>query len=223
VLEYFDRQSLLLLSEHHKGENFPIPRDHAEAAVYFEQECADSEMDRFIASYDGLLNENQTDMDHTWGAVEENEIQKMARFRHALPETINRLIAQNQKELPSLHKIGTDFAVPDACLEKVFHLYRTKLIPTGLEYVIFGHIGENHVHVNMLPKNESELGEAKTIYLELAKEIVAMGGSVSGEHGIGKIKKAVFNIQYGANAVQVMKTIKKSLDDKCILGSGTIF
>jgi D-lactate dehydrogenase (cytochrome) len=223
VLEYFDRQSLRLLVEQNPGESFPIPQNHSGAAIYFEQECIDSEIDGYAKAYDALMTQNQTDMDKTWGAVEEREWQKIARFRHALPETVNRMIAQKQRELPALHKIGTDFAVSDACLEKVFRLYRSKLDPTGLEYVIFGHVGENHVHVNMLPKSEQELTQAKNLNIELARNIVAMGGSVSGEHGIGKIKKSVFNIQYGPTAVQDMKNLKTSLDEKWILGSGTIF
>jgi len=221
ILEYFDGHSLTLLGS--SSESFPTMPNQSGAAVCFEQACLPQELDALIAAYDALLSENGSDLNRTWGATDETELARLTRFRHALPETVNRLIGQRQQEIPELSKIGTDFAVQDKDLERVFRLYRSKLDPTGMEYVVFGHIGENHVHVNMLPKDRDELHKAKSIYLELAREIVAWGGTVSAEHGIGKLKKHLLPIMFRPEHIEEMKAIKRALDPKWILGKDTLF
>jgi D-lactate dehydrogenase (cytochrome) len=222
VLEYFDMRSLVLLEQNFE-EAMPVSRSPEGTAVYFEQEVPESGPDKLMRDYENIMIKNHTGMDKTWGAVEEREWKKMVRFRHTLPETVNRLIARRQKDIPSLHKIGTDFAVSDSCLERMFSLYHEKLENSGLEYVIFGHVGENHVHVNILPRNDVELELARKLYMEMAKNIVEMGGAVSGEHGIGKIKKALLQIQYSPDALRDMKNVKSALDSRWILGQGTLF
>jgi len=64
---------------------------------------------------------------------------------------------------------------------------RTKI--RRLQYVIFGHIGDSHVHVNILPRNDDEARLAREIYGRFVERAVSVGGTVSAEHGIGKLKK----------------------------------
>ena len=66
--------------------------------------------------------------------------------------------------------------------------YRSTLTKAGLEYFIFGHIGENHLHINILPRNESEVFKAKDIVISFAQKVVSLDGMVAAEHGIGKLK-----------------------------------
>ena len=89
--------------------------------------------------------------------------------------------------IPTLHKLATDMAVEDKDLRWVFDLYKTRLTEAGLDHAIFGHAGNNHFHVNILPRDDAELLRAKAIYGEFAAAIVARGGCVSAEHGIGRI------------------------------------
>jgi D-lactate dehydrogenase (cytochrome) len=89
--------------------------------------------------------------------------------------------------------------------------------------LIFGHIGNNHLHANLLPKNEKELALARQTYLELCKNVVAMGGTVSAEHGIGKLKHSSLEILYRKEGLQEMAHLKKALDPHTILGRGNIF
>ena len=79
-------------------------------------------------------------------------------------------------------------AVPDSELEKMIDLYHAALDSTSLQYVMFGHIGNNHVHVNILPSSLQDYELGKNLYLEWAREVIRMGGTVSAEHGIGKLK-----------------------------------
>jgi len=227
AIEYFDSNSIQLLREKQteQGSNSSIPpfSDHARAAIYFEQETNEEDLDTFFEIYDTLLSECNTSMDETWGGMEEHELKKMAEFRHAIPEIINTIIGQRQKKFPAIHKVGTDFTVPDENLEEIMEIYQSILESAGLEYVIFGHVGENHLHVNILPRDNGELKKAKEIYMNFAHEAVSMGGSVSGEHGIGKIKGSLIQIMYSKEAIEEMQKIKCALDPEGLLGCGNIF
>jgi FAD/FMN-containing dehydrogenase len=81
-----------------------------------------------------------------------------------------------------------------------------------LDHAIFGHAGNNHFHVNILPRDDAELQRAKAIYAEFAAAIVARGGCVSAEHGIGRIKRHFLPVQYGATTLDAMRAAKRWLD-----------
>jgi len=102
-------------------------------------------------------------------------------------------------------------------------IYHSKLENASIEYVIFGHIGENHLHVNMLPNNENEFNRAKNLYVELAQDAVSLGGTVSGEHGIGKLKKSLLEIMYRPEDLLEMKKLKKAFDPQMLLNLGNLF
>jgi len=146
----------------------------------------------------------------------------LKEFRHAVPETINQIIGERKRKIPTLHKIGTDLAVPNENFEIIFKFYQETLDTAGLQYAIFGHIGDNHLHVNMMPRNEEELIEAKKYYKIFAEKAIELGGTVSAEHGIGKLKKEFLKILYGEKGIEEMKNVKKVLDSNCILGKGNL-
>jgi D-lactate dehydrogenase (cytochrome) len=76
---------------------------------------------------------------------------RLTSFRHAVPEMINAIIANKKRVNPNIHKVGTDMAVPGQHLETIMHHYRSVLEKESLFAVTFGHIGNNHLHVNMIP------------------------------------------------------------------------
>jgi D-lactate dehydrogenase (cytochrome) len=114
-------------------------------------------------------------------ALDENQIRKMRRDRQTVPEKLNELIR------PGLVKIGTDFAVPMEHLGRLLKLY-DETLPAGKSYV-FGHIGNAHIHSNILAENSEEMESYRSLSRELALEVCKLGGSVSAEHGIGKLKR----------------------------------
>ncbi|MBN2712853.1 MAG: FAD-binding oxidoreductase, partial [Planctomycetes bacterium] len=119
-------------------------------------------------------------------------------------------------------KVGTDMAVPDEKLREVFAMYREGLEKAGLASVVFGHIGNNHVHVNILPADLDELKKAKELYLDWAPKVVEMGGAVAAEHGIGRIKKAMLEVQYPAETLDAMRNIRAAFDPKGTLAPGVL-
>ncbi|MBU1933573.1 MAG: FAD-binding oxidoreductase [Candidatus Omnitrophica bacterium] len=212
-IEYMDSNSLDLLRSRHSN----IPAGSA-AMVYFEQDCKKDYEEHVVDSWMELLKKHAALMDKTYFADSEREREKLAELRHALPEMINEIVKRNK-----LPKVGTDIAVPGEAFQEMFRFYKEKLVPSGIDFVIFGHIGENHMHVNMLPKSEEEFRKSKAVYMDFVKKAVSLDGTVSAEHGIGKLKHAFLEVMYGKDAIKEMAELKKSLDPACILGLDNIF
>ena len=84
-------------------------------------------------------------------------------------------------------------------------------------------IGDNHVHVNILPRDDVEGTKAREIYLQFLKRAAAVGGTLSAEHGIGKLKRDYLRLFYSDEHLQQMAALKRAFDPAGILGRGNIF
>lgn len=229
AVEFFDAYGLYLIRHQGKAGNERLSRyvssipNHANSAVYVEWNTTKNTRDSLLSHFETHLKTFGSSLDNAWGGMEPFELKEFYEFRHMLPEIINRLIAYRKQTCPTLHKVGTDFVVPEDAFDAMFRAYRELIDKANLEYTLFGHIGENHVHVNILPRNEPELHTAKQLYMTLAQLAVQYKGSISGEHGIGKLKKHLLRLMYDENALQQMKQVKISLDPLGLLGVGTLF
>ncbi len=194
------------------------------SAVYLEYhaETEDTAMEAMSAASDTLIALGGSD-EATWGATTDAELKRLKYFRHAIPEAINLAIDQRRHTYPAIVKLGTDMAVPDSHLTQVIDLYNRGIKEEQLTAVIFGHIGNNHLHVNILPANPEELDRGKKLYLSWARTIVDWGGTVSAEHGIGKSKIAFLELMYSTAIIHEMRALKKVFDPQRILNQGTMF
>jgi D-lactate dehydrogenase (cytochrome) len=167
-----------------------------------------------------MLNSHNSSSESSWAGLDRTELEKMKVVRHFVPETINALIAKRKQEYHEVHKIGTDMAVPDRALREYLKFYCDTLERQGMEYVIFGHIGNNHLHVNMIPRNNEEVKQGMENYMLFARKAVELGGTVAAEHGIGKLKRAFLELMYGPKGISEMQAVKKALDPKWLLNPG---
>ena len=133
------------------------------------------------------------------------------------------LIDVRRQSDPSITKLGSDMSVPDRCLEEVFDMYRTDLQKEGFQTSLFGHIGNNHLHCNIMPRTDEEYARGKALYTRWAEEIVRMGGSVSAEHGIGKLKIWLLQKLYSEKDLQAMADLKRLFDPQMRLSPGNMF
>jgi FAD/FMN-containing dehydrogenase len=205
MLEYLDGGSLELLRPRFSE----IPAS-ARACVLIEREGVSEEEndDEWVGEFDA-----------GWFATSAADRERFRRFRHALPEAVNDLVRRR-----NLTKMGSDFAVPVARNREMLSIYRDTLereFPG--QYVIFGHIGDAHLHVNVLPANDEEWKRASGLMTEFARQAVRLGGTVSAEHGLGKRKRHLLEIQYTAAEIEKMKDVKRRLDPDWLLGPGTLF
>jgi len=120
-------------------------------------------------------------------------------------------------------KLGSDFAVPLARNHEMLAFYHAELMQQALEYVIFGHIGDAHVHVNILPKSPAEFEAGQRLMLHFARYAASLGGTVSAEHGLGKRKAHLLALQYTPAQIESMQEVKRRLDPQWLLNRGNLF
>jgi D-lactate dehydrogenase (cytochrome) len=213
ALEFFDRNSLKMLE---KSYSF-VPS--AEAAVYFEQEAkTKKEADSYLEHWHDLLVESKAMLSESILADTVAEREKIFSFRHALPQAINEFLRTNKQI-----KVSSDIAVPGEYFTKMYEFYQKSAKKAGIHYVNFGHIGESHLHFNFLPQNSLEFEKAKEYMFLFCERAVSFGGTVSAEHGIGKIKKPYLKLMYSDKEIKEMAVVKKYFDPHCLLGLDNIF
>ena len=157
--------------------------ENMRGAIFFEQETDDETEDELFEQWNELLEKHNAEIDDSWFTTSEQDLIKMREFRHALPVSVNERVVRNKQR-----KVGTDMAVPDDKFASFLRFYKSKLNESELDYVIFGHIGDNHLHANILPKNDEEAVKAKHLYGRFIAQAIMLGGTISAEHGIGKLK-----------------------------------
>src|SRR5437660_5375909 len=212
ALEYFDVESLRFLRQ--KYETIPTK---AIGAIFFEQETTGSTEDSLMNDWLGLLERHHALADESWFATNEADQAKLREFRHALPVLMNEWFARYRQR-----KVSTDMAVPDEAFAEMLRFYQDALRGGDLRYTIFGHIGDNHVHVNILPRNDEEAAKAWEIYLQFIRRAVEVGGTISAEHGIGKLKREYLRELYDEEHIREMAALKRAFDPAGILGRGNI-
>ena len=212
AIEFFDNESLNFLRE--KYPNIPPP---AVGAIFFEQETTEATEETVLNEWMTLLDEHHA-LSDSWFATSEQDQAKLREFRHQLPVLMNEWFAHYKQR-----KVSTDMSVPDDAFPGLFRLYKDTLRASNLRYTIFGHIGDNHVHVNILPRNDTEGAHARELYIQFLKYAASVGGTLSAEHGVGKLKRDYLHLFYSDDQLRAMAAVKKALDPSGILGRGNIF
>jgi D-lactate dehydrogenase (cytochrome) len=199
----------------------PIP-DYAKAAIFFDIGFDPDAEDYDYSRLEGLAAQCGSTLAWSWAGYEQRDLERFKEFRHLLPETTNAIIAERKKRIPELHKLGTDFAVPDEALVEIWAFYRSKLEGAGLEWVAYGHIGNNHIHINIMPRTLEQMHRGLSIYREFAEKVVSLHGTISAEHGVGKIKKEFLSIMFSDKGLEEMKAVKRALDPGLMINPGTM-
>lgn len=207
-IEWYDAGSLALIRAREPG----IPAD-AVAAVWCEQSTTAEHTDRDLGAWWDLLEASGALVDDTVFADDAAGHQRLAAIRHAVPAGVNEQVVAN-----GMRKIGTDCAVPDHALPELMQAYADAPVPS----VLFGHIGDNHLHLNMLPTTPAQAQQAHDYYRHLCRLAVARGGTVSAEHGIGKLKRAHLADMVGPEVLAGFAALKRKVDPAWILGRGTL-
>lgn len=212
AVEFFDNESLNFLRQ-----KYPEIPSEAVAAIFFEQETTDETEEVILNKWLALLDKHHAFPD-SWFATNEQDQARLREFRHQLPVLMNEWFAHYRQR-----KVSTDMAVPDEAFPGLFDLYKQTLRSSGLRYTIFGHIGDNHVHVNILPRDEAEGARARELYVQFLKYAASVGGTLSAEHGVGKLKRDYLRLFYTDDQLREMAALKKTFDPHGILGRGNIF
>ncbi|MBU1356162.1 MAG: FAD-binding protein [Candidatus Edwardsbacteria bacterium] len=154
---------------------------------------------------DVLVAEDRPSQDRLW------------EIRRSLSEALTAKSPVRERE---------DVVVPKSKIPQLFLELSRLQKKYSMEIVSFGHIGDGNIHVNIL-KGESQTEKWQEVLPDLLKEmfskVVELGGTISGEHGIGYVKKKYLPLAVDAPALAMMKAVKGAIDPQNILNPEKIF
>jgi glycolate oxidase len=124
-----------------------------------------------------------------------------------------------------LRKINHDVVVPRGRVPELFAAIAALKREHALRIACFGHAGDGNIHVNIMvdPADADALARARVAERHLFERVVALEGSITGEHGIGFAKAKYLGIELGEAEIALMKRVKRAFDPNGILNPGKIF
>ncbi len=218
-LEFLDHGSLDLVRPEAGGLRIPAA---AGAAVFFEEEVSPDESLGAMERWYAAIEKAEGLSDDTVVAQSEAEQAELKRLRHALPAGMNERGARVGSH--GGRKVSTDFAVPlerlPQMMEEAYTIVREIF---GGFHIAYGHAGNGHPHFNLLAEDVAGLTKAREAARRMAERAIDLGGTMAAEHGIGKVKSALYRRLYPAWLVEAGLAIKSALDPHGILSPGNIF
>jgi D-lactate dehydrogenase (cytochrome) len=149
--------------------------------------------------------------------IDEQDRTNLWRARHEAWETINRAH-------PGKNTLIVDAAIPISCYPEMVVFAREQVREQGVSGYVFGHAGDGNLHVVMAgdPADEAQWNKLETVNQLVVEKAIALGGTCTGEHGIGIGKRKFMALEHGAS-YQLMKRIKDVIDPKGLMNPGKIF
>ena len=122
-------------------------------------------------------------------------------------------------------KINEDIVVPRNMVPEMLKRLRKLSEESGIKIVNFGHAGDGNIHVNIMVdrNNKEEYQKGIGLVEQIFKDTLSLGGTISGEHGIGLTKAGYIGMEISKPELEIMEAIKKVFDPKNILNPGKIF
>jgi len=225
-IEFYDPGALRFMADQ------PQVRPEHQAAIFTEVAVDDPDAIDLLAE----IIEASDPLDD-WFADSERDREAQRDFRHALPENVNTWLRAHGTD-----KLCTDYAVPAEAFPAMMDAYHEALARflevTGRpdeSAVLFGHIGNYHLHVDFLPADAAEEAAAMAQYIFLARTAIGLGGTITAEHGVGKKTlpadagasgdgRAVpyLELMYGPEGLNEIAAAKRALDPAWILNPGNM-
>ncbi len=208
ALEFMDAEAVRLAREI-GGADIPP----AGALLMIEVDGAEAAIDLAVAAVsaaatgDGLLQ-----LDAAQSAA---EVARLWAARKALSPALKQIAPR---------KINEDVVVPVSQLPALVAKTRALAEASGIAIVCFGHAGNGNLHVNLMfdPGNEAQASQAPRVLAELFATTIALGGTLSGEHGIGLEKRDFMPLAIAAPTLELMRAVKAQFDPHGILNPGKL-
>jgi FAD/FMN-containing dehydrogenase len=216
-IEYFDKKAVEIASATASGGTLP---SGAGAMVYVEEEVADDDLDATLGRWGEVIEAATTDFE---SLVFDGEarLREARKIRHSVPSTMNERGGRYREA--GGRKVSTDWAVPYRALAEAIRIARELAAERGIEQaVMYGHAGNGHPHQNFIARDTKELTTIEEVVEKTLKQVLALGGTVAAEHGIGKIKRRWLPLQMNRLQIAMMTAVKRELDPLGILAPGNI-
>ena len=155
-----------------------------------------------------------------WGANDILVATDAARRRQMWE--MRRSVSPTLREL-HCHKVSEDVAVPRAKIPEMVRRLDRLAARYGITVASYGHAGDGNLHVNILWDDEEAGGAVPALVEELFRETVAMGGTLSGEHGIGLAKRPYMHLEQSRELLALQRELKRAFDPDDLMNPGKIF
>ena len=192
--------------------------NETDVGVYLQIPIYNESMDTKIEEWIDIfqLFNPQIELDNIIVLNDPNNWKKFFEARHSIPDN-----ALTKTQRLGGVSIITDTIVPKDKFRIYLEKVHSKLIKSKIEYLLFGHLGDCHLHFHLIPKKEQEK-ESLEIYDYLIDLSSKLGGVYSAEHGTGKRKRNDFKKCYGEEAVEMVNKLKSTLDPNHLLNRGNL-
>ena len=152
-------------------------------------------------------------------------------YRIALnPEEVEKIWEARREVSPSLlklrpNKVSEDVVVPRSRVPDLVVFLERLAEKRGLPIPAFGHAGDGNIHVNIMidEDNPEEVRKGEAAVRDLFRKVVELGGTITGEHGVGLTKAPYMEMEFSRPSLELMAKIKKAFDPRGILNPGKIF
>lgn len=214
ALEFMERDALLFAMKFSPEDAFPLPE---EIAAHLLIEVDGNDPDQLFQAAEGIT-EVLSAYDTGEILLAETAAQKEQLWK------LRRKVGEAVKS-HSVYK-EEDTVVPRAALPQLLQMVKELGVRYGFRSVCYGHAGDGNLHVNILKEDMSDRDWKEKLpgaIRELFEKVVALGGTISGEHGIGLVQKDFLGIALSAAALNLMRGIKDIFDPGNILNPGKIF
>ncbi len=210
ILEFVDRLSLSCVQEE-TGMSIP---GNAEGMLLIEVDGRQNQLDEQVEKIQEVCEANGSIQFQA--ATDGAEAERLWDARRNISPSLLRLRP---------HKISEDIVIPRSRLPELLHYLKELSDMWRLPVPAFGHAGDGNIHVNvMLDKdNPEEFQNARELVKALFQYLIKMGGTITGEHGIGITKSPFLEMEIPKPGIDLMRRIKKAFDPMGILNPGKIF
>jgi glycolate oxidase len=212
ALEIVERAALQAAEEHLMR---PVPHSSAEAQILVELDGFDeASVDRDLARVGEILLE-QGALDAVLADTPAKQ-SDLWTIRRCLGEAVRKQAAY----------VECDTAVPPSRVPELLRGVRKVAERFGIRQISYGHAGDGNIHVNVLTHTADHAERERTLrpaIEEIFKVAVGLGGTITGEHGVGCSQSRYLSLCRDENAVATMRAIKDAFDPKGILNPGKVF
>ena len=210
TLEYMDRSAIHVVSDMLSEP----PPPEIEALLLLELDGTAESIAQETAQLTKILrNQNEVEFRQ---AKNENEVKELWQARRSISPAVFKI---------KPHKISEDVVVPRSKIPDLVAFTEKLSKELAVTILTFGHAGDGNIHVNiMINKDDTdELNRGEKAKERLFQHTISLGGTLSGEHGIGLSKAAYLPLELGEATINLMQQIKTVIDPHNIMNPGKIF
>ncbi len=219
-LEFFDDQALAIART---STDDPGWAGGAGALVYLEQTFdADAAHEPILDRWLALATAHGANDADVRAYDDAAALRDARRFRHAVPSTMIERGAARM--FAGGRRVSTDWAVPyhraaEAIAFSIAAADRAGIAPP----MTYGHLGNGHPHQNFIAEDADHLRRINAVVAETVRYVFTLGGTVSAEHGLGKLKRQWLSEQLSPMQLDMMRAMKQTLDPRGLLAPGNVF